>query len=70
MMCAMSPAMVVNCYNETWVWGKYLVKVTVPIFLFLFDSLELIFVVFPQVLLHVNSTLVRARYLDVHRFGP
>nr|AHA48184.1 long-wavelength opsin [Ctenoplusia agnata] len=21
MMCAMSPAMVVNCYNETWVWG-------------------------------------------------
>ncbi|KAF9795137.1 hypothetical protein SFRURICE_004509 [Spodoptera frugiperda] len=21
MMCCMSPAMVVNCYNETWVWG-------------------------------------------------
>lgn len=22
MMCAMSPAMVINCYNETWMFGK------------------------------------------------
>lgn len=68
MMCAMSPAMVVNCYNETWVWGKSLFsnKYKYSIYYCFLTTL----LHFRQVLLHVNSMLARALYLDVHRYGP